>query len=356
MKKQNSDTLLKNIKPDLLEKFLRLNRKHVAVYSVISLDPPIFYVPRFASKIAEFTDSFQMLFDRLRDKTAYFLYAHSSAVMPEDARAIAKLEEFHRRQYPKFNFIHLCNYEAQVGLLGSLGLKTLFFNINATVDEDIYKPFIGFKKKYDAVYDARLLRFKRHHLASQLRSLALIYYSVFTEDDPDYSKEIIDGFSRARFFNHDENGEYRRLIPEEVNRSLNQCRIGLCLSAEEGAMYSSVQYLLAGLPVVTTPSIGGRDVFFDDEVAIFVEPTPKAVKDGVREMINRNLAAEYVRAKTFEKIKAHREYFIKLVQDIYENEGVPRNFSDDWDRIFFNKLLRNQKHIETIEQLSAFGY
>ena len=50
---------------------------------------------------------------------------------------------------------------------------------------------------------------------------------------------------------------------EEVNNFLNQCKVGIILSEVEGANYASIQYLLAGLPVVSTKSKGGRDVFFD---------------------------------------------------------------------------------------------
>ena len=54
----------------------------------------------------------------------------------------------------------------------------------------------------------------------------------------------------------------------------------------------------------------------------------------------------YIRDKTIEKMKEHRETFIKLVQTIYDKEGVHRNFSEEWNRIFINKLLTRQYKIE----------
>jgi glycosyltransferase involved in cell wall biosynthesis len=351
--KQNSAILRSGVRPDQLDRFIKLNRRNIAVYSVVSVDPPIFYVPRFASKIEEFTDSFQILFDYLKDRRAIFLYVHYSSVSADDAKSIVNLEERHRFEYPTFRFIHLCNDEAQLELLGNLGCEAYFCNQNALVDESIYIPLRDIQKKYDAVYDARLLRFKRHHLAAHVRSLGLIYYSAPTEDDTEYMNGLIQNFSHAHFFNHDQTGAYRKLSAPEVNDALNQCRVGLCLSSEEGAMYASVQYLLAGLPVVTTRSIGGRDVFFDDEIALTVEATAEAVADGVGGMIGRDLDPEYVRAKTLAKMKIHRDYFVDLVQSIYHQEGVARDFSGEWDNLFFNKLVRNQKHIDTIAQLEA---
>jgi glycosyltransferase involved in cell wall biosynthesis len=351
--KQQSGTLPADIKPHQLDRFIKLNRRNIAVYSIISVDPPIFYVPRFASKVEEFTDSFEILFDYLKDRRAVFLYVHYSAVSADDAKAIAILEEQHQLRYPKFRFIHLCNDKRQLELLGSLGCEAYFCNQNALVDERIYIPLKNIEKEYDAVYDARLLRFKRHYLAAQLRSLGLIYYSAATEDESDYMEEVKKDFGYARFFNHDGAGAYRILSASEVNSALNQCRVGLCLSAEEGAMYAGVQYLLAGLPLVTTPSVGGRDVFFDDEIAVTVEPTAAAVADGVREMIDRDLDPEYVRGKTLKRMRVHRNYFIELVQGIYGQEGLTRDFSSEWDNLFFNKLVKNQKHIDTLARFEA---
>lgn len=351
MTEQPSQNLLRNIEPALLEKFVNLQRRNIASYSIISLDPPIFYVARYLSEIAHFTDSFRILFDHLKMRRAYFLYAHDSPFSFVDAKAIADLEAEHRREYPNFSFVHLCNHEKQIGLFNQLGLTTILCNHNAMVDEGIFRPLSNAVKSYDAVYDARLVRFKRHWLASKLESIGLIYYSVPTKDEADCMREIKKIFSHARFFNHSESGEYRVLDPAEVNESLNQCRVGLCLSEGDGAQYASIQYLLAGLPVVETESQGGRDVFFDPEYSIRVEPTPEAVKNGVEEMIRRRVAPEYIRHKTIEKMMIHRLNFISLIQGIYEQEGIDRDFSDEWKGVFFNRLVRNQHHVETIELL-----
>ena len=37
-------------------------------------------------------------------------------------------------------------------------------------------------------------------------------------------------------------------------------------------MLASIEYLLAGLPVVSTPSLGGRDHYFDDEYCLIAPP------------------------------------------------------------------------------------
>lgn len=54
-------------------------------------------------------------------------------------------------------------------------------------------------------------------------------------------------------------------------------------------MFASMEYLLCGLPIVSTPSIGGRDVFFDKDYVEIVEPDPHAVKEAVIEMVRRRV-------------------------------------------------------------------
>jgi glycosyltransferase involved in cell wall biosynthesis len=349
MHEPTRSNLLKDVRPEILGRLVELQRRHVAVYSTVSFDPPIFYVPRFGNNIAEFTDSFSILFDQLKNRRVFVLYAHYSPAAAREAVEFAKLDAEHRRRYPLFTFIHLCNYIEQLERLKGLGLNVCFCNHNAFVDEKLFRPLSNVEKTFDAVYDARLMPFKRHHLAADLESLALIYYSVPTVDEISYMEDVKNSFAHAKFFNHSDSGEYKSLSSVEINHALNRCRVGLCLSAQEGAMFASIQYLLAGLPVVTTASIGGRDEFFDDENSITVEPDPVSVKRGVRIMIERNVDRDLIRRRTLERMDAHRQRFISLVQDIYDSEGIGRDFSKEWDGIFFNKLARNQKHIETLE-------
>jgi len=251
--------------------------------------------------------------------------------------------------------IFLCNTARQLELFVDNNIESVFCSNNCFVDERLFFPIPDAEKSIDAVYDGRLADWKRHELAASIDSLGLIYYALPWHEDNSYMRGLIQRFEAARFFNHDAAGAYRRLTPGEVNAALNTCRVGLCLSAEEGAMYACVQYLLAGLPVVTTPSVGGRDIFFDDEIAITAEPTPQAIGDAVREMIGRGLEAEYIRGKTLERLKVHRGYFVDLVQAIYDKHGVSRNFGGEWPNIFHNKMLRNLNHSETARQLNLGG-
>lgn len=67
----------------------------------------------------------------------------------------------------------------------------------------------------------------------------------------------------------------RPLPRPEVNVHLNRARVGPCLSSIEGQMRGSMEYMLAGLPIVSIKSIGGRDYFFDPTYCLIAPSNPR---------------------------------------------------------------------------------
>lgn len=333
------------------KKFADLHQKYVAPFAIISVAPVVIHLPLFPDQLESIKRSYEILFNYLKDGKVYIVCNWGGFVEEsEDVGAVKKLQEYYLRSHKNFQFIHLCNTPDQLDIFIAAGLEGIFCNHNCFVDERVFSPSKKITRKYDAVYDARLSIWKRHYLAAKIESLGLIYYFLPSEDD-EYSNRVLKDFSHAYDFNTSNSGKYERLSIGKINECLNQCRVGLCLSEEEGAMYASVQYLLCGLPVVTTPSKGGREVFFDEEYVLTVKPEPSVVKGGVEEMIRRDLSPEYIRRKTLEKMLSHRERFIELIQSIYDLENCDRKFRDEWDQIFFNRMLKNQNQLEAINKL-----
>jgi glycosyltransferase involved in cell wall biosynthesis len=112
------------------------------------------------------------------------------------------------------------------------------------------------------------------------------------------------------------------------------------LSREEGACYASAEYLLSGLPVVSTRSRGGRDIFFDEEYVEVVRDDPRAVAAGVRRLIEKKVPAARVREATLEKMRPHRERFLVLLQEIYDRKKVPFDVRRGWERLYTDKMIR----------------
>ena len=108
-------------------------------------------------------------------------------------------------------------------------------------------------------------------LASDVDRLALI--TVLGNEE--YYAEMRETLSHADWVNFDAGDKYEYLSQAQINHVLNRSKVGLILSAFEGNNKASIEYLLSGLPVVSTPSKGGRDVFFDPDYCAIVDSLPR---------------------------------------------------------------------------------
>ena len=243
----------------------------------------------------------------------------------------------HLETHPLHRIVLMCNEPEAVSGFHARGVDAVLISPNAFVDERIFRPLPGRAHRYDAVYNARFVPWKRHALAQDVERLALLGY--LAGDDPGYVAELHARLPRAVWLNEWRNGAPRLLLPEAVNELLNEARVGLCLSAEEGAMYASAEYLLSGLPVVSTPSRGGRDLFFDPDFCAVVDPDPALIGVAVRELMARSIPRDLVRARTLARVEPHRRRFFDLIQGIRRAHGVSRAFEEDWPSVRRHRLV-----------------
>ena len=135
------------------------------------------------------------------------------------------------------------------------------------------------EKKYNAVLNCRNSLWKRRYLAQNVDQLALIYYPSPRSSEPDdltfpnaYRANIIDG-------------SYNKLKAEEVCAVLNNSRVGLILSKKEGSPRAVVEYLLCGLPVISTKADCGRWEFLNETNSLIVEDNEESVNNGIKKAI-----------------------------------------------------------------------
>lgn len=327
---------------------IKTRPKSHKLYYILSKKPTIIVA-------YESLESIEQMSELIKQDRAYFIIVFKWTM--EDEKKIEKLGEKYveyKEKYPGYEITFLCNTLAEYDWLGKYNLPRIFCNQNALLDEDVYRICPKAAKKYDAVYNGQIEPFKRHHLAQRVKSLALITYTLYykpIEAREKYFykvKELLPWAIMLNWVGHPrfEDCDFDPLLPripaKNISTHLNLARVGLILSKEEGACWAACEYLLSGLPVVSTKSKGGRDILFDDEYAAVVEDTPEAVEEGVRKMVERNIPAEYIRKKTLEKLKAHRQRFIALVNGIYREEGMDNDFEDEWHNVFINRMMRAQ--------------
>lgn len=283
---------------------------------------------------------YRYLFRRLRKRDVWFFvrwyWNH------DDPRRIAEDREWtakHIRKHPRHRFVHLCNTETEFERHREAGLEALFSSQNGLIDERIFKIRPEIEKRYDAVYDAQLNPFKRHPLAARVPSLALISYIHAPQFSQAYANDVRRALRHAHWVNDPLAPDWRWLTPQEVCLALNESRVGLCLSAEEGPMHASAQYLLCGLPVVSTRSKGGRDVFFQPEFTRIVEDDPDAVADAVARFVAAPPDPQKVRARTLERVRAHRRRLIDRIEAVYREAGAGCAYADRWEEFWFSGMI-----------------
>ena len=116
------------------------------------------------------------------------------------------------------------------------------------VNPSIFYPIEGQKKKYDAVMVSSWLSFKRHHvLFRTLRNLKDPSFRVALASHMSRNREEIELLIDA-YGVRDNLDVFEGLSQKEVNEILNQSRVNLLLSLQEGGNRSLFEGFFAGVP------------------------------------------------------------------------------------------------------------
>ena len=199
----------------------------------------------------------------------------------------------HQKKFKKHKIIFLLNTVEEFNIFKNQYIPCEFIHQNALVDQETFKP-TNQKKIYDVIYNGRLEDLKRHYLLRDCSSIGLIsaYVMNINKEKTRYLDELKSLLPGARLLNSDPpitlnkynyNMGLQLFSGEEVNRFINQAKVGVILSSKEGACYASIEYLLAGIPVVSTRNIGGRNYFLDNRFCRIVPSRPGAIKNAVNE-------------------------------------------------------------------------
>ncbi len=243
---------------------------------------------------------------------------------------LARIATAYLADHPLHRLTLLCNTPREAQLMSARGFAAVTINHNCLIDDAIFSPMPEVQPIYDAVYNGRLTSDKRPELAREIEKLALVYYT-FGSSAAEFHA-LHEGLRAlmptARFVNELTPNGCQWLSAADVNKVYAQSRVGLCLSAVEGAMRASIEYLFAGLSVVSTPSLGGRDYFFDEEFCIIAEPDPRSIREAVDALVARNVPRDYVRKKTLARVDLDRRRYINLVQGLIDEAGGTLQFED----------------------------
>jgi hypothetical protein len=209
------------------------------------------------------------------------------------------------RHFGKNARLHfITNEESEARWLMLLGQKATCLGHNLHVRDGFFTPDPATPKRYDAVYAATMAPYKRIELAREIERLAFVTYVTHQEE---WDLHAFEPRLRHADFN-------RRFISrEEVRERYRSSQVGLALSAAEGAMFSCTEYLLCGLPVVTTPNRGGRNRYLTPETSTTVAPDPHAIRMAVERYCQSPPKPDTIREITLNLMRRDRAAFVELL-------------------------------------------
>jgi glycosyltransferase involved in cell wall biosynthesis len=249
------------------------------------------------------------------------------------AMVLGRQKKLYERRYPRHKIVLLGNSKPDAAAMSEFAGSVHLLSQNSLVDEDVFQPLPDMEKRYDAVYVARMTPWKRHELASGVSSAVHVFQreqQLGWDASLAYLNRMKEEMPSHSFINRIAAEAFESLPPQEVNRILNNAHVGLCLSAAEGGMFASMEYLLAGLPIVSTPSRGGRDYFFDPDYCLIVPPDPRAIRDAVEALKTRRIPAAAIRERTLEKVKRERHRLFDILCEAIPDLAADHGSQIDW--------------------------
>jgi glycosyltransferase involved in cell wall biosynthesis len=244
----------------------------------------------------------------------------------------------YRRQYPRRNILFLANEYSQLKALRKYDVPAIMGNHNLFIDESIFKPVESTSFNIEAIYNARMNEEKRHELCSDLPSVGFIYY-FNPHNDFDWFNKCRARLVKAKFLNGDpQDGSYRHFTPAQCAELYRSSRVGLCLSQREGAMLSSMEYLMCGIPVVTTNNMGGRNHFFRPEFSILAEDNPKSIAEAVAWLIKRDIRPLDIYEAVMDIVSYERHLLFRDITDWLSKHGQQLEFAEVFKKRFVNRM------------------
>ena len=218
------------------------------------------------------------------EKFTILLQLGWSAELPEVAEELKKRLAEAKNAFPEARFVILANAPLEVEIIREFN-EVYFASHNAFLAPERYPVARNGRRKFDALYIARITPFKRHELAEKVKNLHLI--GSYSEKEKDYFNETIARFSHA---------VWSQKVPSFfIGRKICEASCGLALSAVEGAMFSCGEYSLCGIPVVNTRNLGGRDTLLPDFAVRYADDTADSVAENVEYYVNNPIDPQEIR-------------------------------------------------------------
>jgi glycosyltransferase involved in cell wall biosynthesis len=247
-----------------------------------------------------------------------FLYHNPGSIR---ARSLPRYLQLIRHFRSNARLIFITNEPSESFWLRLLGQRAECLGHNLHVREHFFQPDSSVAKVYDAVYCAVMAPYKRIELARQIRRLCLVTYAG---SPPPWDLHSYEPRLRHAVFNS------YFLSKEDVRHRYCQAYAGLALSSREGAMFSCAEYLLCGLPVVTTKNRGGRNRYLDSNCSTTVPANSASIQSAVERYVQAPPDAEAIRTSVLHKMNSDRERYLTLLRHLATTAFTSTSIEEIW--------------------------
>jgi glycosyltransferase involved in cell wall biosynthesis len=331
------------------------SRRDTGHFSLLQERPVILHASDW--EITDPTAALWSVLDALPVARSYLLVSPTWTLEASDSHQhqLSRSIEAVRDRFGHVEVVVLAGSPTELEAWAGTGQPALYCSHNAFVRDDYFFPIVSRVPTFDAIYDGKWADYKRHQLAGSVQSLALIAYPLPESSSEAYSEKALSAVGHATWFTKPWLPDPPYLSHSEVNAAYNTARVGLCLSEREGACFASIQYLLAGLPVVTTINLGGRDEFFNERVARWVDADADAVAGAVAELGSLRLDPAAIRAEALKRVGEHRQRLLEWIRGVVDeaHSRRPSRWHAGWPPGLPNKLIEPQASAN--EVIGAIG-
>ena len=199
-------------------------------------------------------------------------------------------------------------------------LRSTLANHNAFIDERIYKIDYTIEKKFNMVVNSAFSRYKNYNLLKKIDNTCCIgYYTGETSeiDIPNDNKYCPNFEDRKR---NKEN--FKWIDPYKSVKYYNMSKIGGIFSINEGACFSSSEYLLCGLPVLSCKCSGGREIWYDDNNCVLCDPNEDSIITNLNIILERYdngyYNREIIRENHIKIMEIHRDNLTNAILDLFK--------------------------------------
>jgi len=133
-----------------------------------------------------------------------------------------------------------------------------------------------------------------------------------------------------------------QLDEASVAKVINQSRVGIILSESEGACFASSEYLLCGLPVVSTYSKGGRDVWYNEINSIQVGADSIEVAKAVKHFVDNPVDPSLIRNLHIQESLRQQSLYIKKLTTLFADHSVPIDAEKFFKESYIHKLRNSE--------------